>query len=84
LHFAPFARLVVEDEGPGLTEEDKRKVFGFFQRLSAQPTGGESTNGIGLSSAKKIVDMHGGRIWAENRDDEQGARFVVEIPLHTP
>lgn len=75
-------RLEVRDEGPGLTEEDKQKLFGFFQRLSARPTGGESSSGVGLSSVKKIVELHGGRVWAESLYGE-GTTFIVELPVAT-
>ncbi len=75
-------RLEVRDEGPGLTEEDKQKLFGFFQRLSARPTGGESSSGVGLSSVKKIVELHGGRVWAESLYGD-GTTFIVELPTAT-
>lgn len=77
-------RFTVKDNGPGLTEDDKTKLFGYFQRLSAQPTGGESAHGIGLAVAKKIVELHNGKIWAESRANESvpGATFVVELPIN--
>ncbi len=75
-----MVRLEIRDEGPGLTEEDKQKVFGFFQRLSARPTGGESSSGVGLSSVKKIVELHGGRVWVESLYGE-GSTFIVELPF---
>ena len=74
-------RIEVRDEGPGLTEEDKAKLFGRFQRLSAQPTGGESATGLGLFIVKQLVDLHRGRIWAESDGPGRGARFLVELPL---
>jgi signal transduction histidine kinase len=74
-------RVEIQDEGPGLTEDDKAKLFGFFQRLSAQPTGGESSNGVGLAIVKKIVDLHDGRIWVES-EPGQGTNFIVELPTH--
>jgi signal transduction histidine kinase len=74
-----FLRVEVQDEGQGVSDEDKTKMFGFFQRLSAQPTGGESSNGVGLAIAKRIVDLHGGRVWCES-ELEKGATFVVELP----
>lgn len=73
-------RIEVQDEGPGLTEKDKTKLFGFFQRLSALPTGGESSNGVGLAIVKKIVDLHSGFIWVES-EPQHGATFIVELPL---
>jgi signal transduction histidine kinase/ligand-binding sensor domain-containing protein len=76
-------RVAVSDEGPGLSEEDKAKLFGFFQRLTATPTGGESSNGVGLAIVKKIVDLHGGALWCESERDKgiTGATFVVELPV---
>ncbi|MCS6808516.1 MAG: ATP-binding protein [Candidatus Kapabacteria bacterium] len=72
-------RFEVQDEGPGLTDEDKKKLFGFFQRLSARPTGGESSHGVGLAITKRVVDLHGGKIWAES-EVGKGTTFVVVIP----
>jgi len=72
--------VTVSDEGPGLSDEDFEKVFGEFARLSAQPTGGEESHGLGLSIAKKIVEAHGGKIRAENREGRSGARFSFTLP----
>ena len=52
------ARVSVTDHGPGLTPEDQTRLFGEFQKLSAQPTAGEKSTGLGLSIAKKIVEAH--------------------------
>ncbi|WP_420456887.1 sensor histidine kinase [Rubrivirga sp.] len=71
-------QLRVRDEGPGLSADDQAKLFGRFQRLSAQPTGGESSTGLGLSIVKKVVEFHQGRVWAENALGE-GTTFVVEL-----
>jgi ligand-binding sensor domain-containing protein/signal transduction histidine kinase len=73
-------RMEVSDEGPGLTDADKAKLFGKFQRLSARPTGGESSTGLGLSIVKQLVDLHSGRVWAESDGPGKGARFFVELP----
>ncbi len=75
-----FTRFSVQDQGPGLTNDDKEKLFGFFQRLSARPTGNESSNGVGLAIVKQIVELHGGRVWAES-EYGQGSTFIVEMPL---
>jgi signal transduction histidine kinase len=77
----PVVVIRVRDEGPGLTEEDKSKLFGKFARLSAQPTGGETSTGLGLSIVKKIVELMNGAVWCESKAG-QGATFVVEFPQH--
>jgi signal transduction histidine kinase len=71
--------LTVRDEGQGLTEEDKGRLFGKFARLSAQPTGGEHSTGLGLSIVKKLVEAMHGRVWCES-ELGKGATFVVELP----
>lgn len=73
-------RLEVQDEGPGLTEEDKKHVFGKFQRLSAQPTGDEESTGLGLSIVKKLAEAMNGRVWCES-EHGKGACFCVELPM---
>ncbi|MBU4306897.1 MAG: hypothetical protein KKB32_03570 [Acidobacteria bacterium] len=71
--------VAIQDHGPGLTPEDKKKLFGKFQRLSARPTGGESSTGLGLSIAEQLVHRHQGRIWAES-EIGLGSTFYVELP----
>ncbi len=72
--------IAVKDEGQGLTEEDKQKMFRKFQRLSATPTGGESSTGLGLAIVKHLVELHGGKVWAESEGKGKGATFFVELP----
>jgi signal transduction histidine kinase len=76
---SPHFRFMVKDEGPGISPEDQAKMFAFFQRLSAQPTGGESSHGVGLAIVKQIVELHGGKVWCES-ELGHGAAFVVEVP----
>jgi signal transduction histidine kinase len=76
-------RCEVKDEGPGLTEEDKQKLFGKFARLSAQPTGGEHSTGLGLSIVKKMAEAMGGTVWCES-EYGKGASFFVELPAFDP
>jgi signal transduction histidine kinase len=70
----------ISDEGAGLSPEDLGRLFGRFQRLSAKPTAGESSTGLGLSIVKKIVDMHGGAVTAESPGPGQGATFTISLP----
>jgi signal transduction histidine kinase/ligand-binding sensor domain-containing protein len=69
----------VRDEGPGLTAEDQEKIFGKFQKLSARPTGGETSTGLGLSIVKQIVELHGGRVTADGAE-KRGSIFTFVIP----
>ncbi len=73
-------RISIRDEGPGLTEEDRRRVFGKLQRLSAKPTGGEHSTGLGLYIVKSIVEMHEGKVGVESEPGE-GADFWIELPV---
>ncbi|WP_316818925.1 GAF domain-containing sensor histidine kinase [Pedobacter nyackensis] len=75
--------ISVEDEGPGLTIEDKKLLFQRFTRLSAQPTGGENSTGLGLSIVKVLVEAHGGLIFAESEGKDKGSRFTIQLPLLT-
>lgn len=71
-------RIEIKDEGPGFTEEDKQYLFNYYKKLSAKPTGKESSSGLGLSIVKKIVQLHNGKIWLES-EHGKGASFFVEI-----
>ena len=70
----------VRDEGPGLSDEDKQKVFGKMSRLSAKPTGGEHSTGLGLYIVKKLTEEHDGVVGVESVYGK-GATFWVKIPL---
>lgn len=72
-------QLLVRDEGPGLSAADQTKLFQRFTRLSATPTGGESSSGLGLSLVRDLVQLHGGKIWVESTPG-QGATFIAEFP----
>ena len=71
-------RIEIKDEGPGFTEEDKQFLFQYYKKLSAKPTGKESSSGLGLSIVKKIVQLHNGNIWLES-EHGKGASFFVEL-----
>ena len=75
------ATITVRDNGRGLSPEDLSRVFGRFQRLSAKPTGGESSTGLGLSIVKHIVDLHGGAVAADSAGPNKGAAFTISLPL---
>jgi signal transduction histidine kinase len=80
---ADYVRISISDEGPGLSPEDLDRLFGRFQRLSAKPTGGESSTGLGLSIVKRIIDMHGGEVNADSPGPGRGAIFTILLPATT-
>ncbi|MDX2127933.1 MAG: tetratricopeptide repeat-containing sensor histidine kinase [Chloroherpetonaceae bacterium] len=73
--------ISVKDEGLGLTDDDKEKLFGQFQRLSARPTGGEPSTGLGLALTKQIIELHGGSVWADSPGKNLGSTFFIKLPL---
>ena len=73
--------LQVQDEGQGLTEDDKINLFQRFVTLSARPTGGETSSGLGLSIVKSLVEAHRGDIKVKSDGKDKGALFIVELPL---
>src|SRR5690348_14866558 len=70
----------ISDQGAGLSPEDLGRLFGRFQRLSAKPTAGESSTGLGLSIVKRIIDMHGGEVTAESGGPNKGSTFTIVLP----
>jgi two-component system sensor histidine kinase ChvG len=80
-----YVRASIEDEGPGIPDDDLERVFERFYTERPPEHGFGKNSGLGLAIARQIVVSHGGRIWAENRRDSRnnrkGARFVVDLPL---
>ncbi len=74
-----FWRIAVSDHGPGLTAEDRARLFQHFARLSAQPTGGEKSTGLGLAIVRQVVLAHGGQIDVESTPG-LGATFWFTLP----
>ena len=69
----------VRDQGPGLTPEDRPRLFARYGRLSARPTGGEPSTGLGLSIVKKLLHAMRGHIACEDTQGEGGA-FIFSLP----
>ncbi len=72
----------VKDEGPGITKEDQKNLYRKFQRLSARPTGGESSTGLGLSIVKALVEKMGSEIICES-EEGMGTTFTVKLDKGT-
>jgi two-component system, sensor histidine kinase and response regulator len=77
------AECVVRDEGPGFTAEDKIKMFRRYGRLSARPTGGEPSTGLGLSIVRKLVQATGGELVCESNPG-QGTAFTIRLTCPVP
>jgi signal transduction histidine kinase len=75
-----FVRLGVSDEGPGVRPEEMARLFEKYTCLSARPTAGEQSTGLGLSIVKELVLRLGGRVWCESSPGH-GAAFLVELPV---
>ena len=71
-------RVEVKDDGPGILEKEKDKLFKKFSKLSSKPTGGESSTGLGLSIVKKLTEAMHGKVWCES-EEGKGATFIVEF-----
>jgi two-component system sensor histidine kinase ChvG len=84
-----FVEIIVDDDGPGIRPDAFEKIFERF--YTDRPHQGFGNNsGLGLSISKQIIEAHGGKIWAENRQGVPthdgadplvlGARFTVRLP----
>ena len=71
-------QIKVSDQGPGFTPADQKNMFKKFQRLSAQPTGGEQSTGLGLNIVKMYTELMGGKIDFESKVGE-GTTFILEF-----
>jgi signal transduction histidine kinase len=78
-HDAEQFTIFIQDEGPGISIVDQAKLFQKFQRLSAQPTQGESSTGLGLAIVKTLVEKIGGEIKVESQLGK-GTRFALFLP----
>ena len=86
--------ISIRDQGPGISNEDRKKLFGKFARLSAKPTAGEHSSGLGLAIVKNLVEAMHGRVWCESELDDglsggglpgnglpTGTTFFVALPV---
>jgi signal transduction histidine kinase len=74
--------ISVSDTGIGIAEEDQPRIFEEFRQVGNESKKVEGT-GLGLTLAKKFVELHGGRIWVES-EVGKGSKFTFTLPLHSP
>lgn len=73
-------KISIRDEGPGFSEDDQKRLFGRFEKLSARPTAGEHSTGLGLSISAELIRMHNGTLTLESKPG-QGACFTISLPF---
>jgi len=73
--------LAVRDTGPGISTADQAKLFQEFQQVDNSKTRKKEGTGLGLAISKRIIEMHGRRIWIESQVG-QGSTFFVMLPVH--
>jgi len=78
-----FITVKVSDQGVGIPDDYLGELFKPFAVVSRSGTFGERGSGLGLAITRKIVEGHGGRIWAESEEDK-GARFYFTVPVEGP
>ena len=74
----------VMDTGIGIKSDDLPRLFHEFTQLEAAATKRHEGTGLGLALTKRLVELHGGRIWAESDGEGRGATFTVLLPFDGP
>jgi len=72
--------VAVSDTGPGISEADQQRIFEEFQQVDSSSTRKKGGSGLGLAISKRIVELHGGRLWVESALG-QGSTFYFTVPL---
>jgi signal transduction histidine kinase len=75
-----LVKFSVTDEGPGIPREEQHLLFSEFHRLSIRPTGGETSTGLGLAIAKRIIEAHNGLIEFKTQEG-MGSTFSLILPV---
>jgi signal transduction histidine kinase len=73
-------QVSVADTGPGIAAADQERIFEVFQQADSSSTKQQPGAGLGLAISRRIVELHGGRLWVESRPG-QGATFIFSLPV---
>jgi signal transduction histidine kinase len=73
-------QIAVVDTGPGIPLEHQQRIFDEFQQVDSSSTRKKGGTGLGLSISKKIIELHGGRIWVES-EPGKGSTFRFTLPV---
>ncbi len=78
---ADWLELAVEDTGIGITADNLERIFEPFHQVDGSQTRAYGGAGVGLALVRILVELHGGRVWAESEGLGRGARFIVRLPV---
>ncbi len=81
---AGFIEISVEDTGIGMRKEDLKRIFDPFEQVESSASRRYQGTGLGLSLTKRLVELHGGRIWGESEGEGKGSIFFCIIPFEGP
>ena len=76
-----YFQIVISDTGTGISVEHIEKIFDRFYQVYSPEQSASAGTGVGLHLARQLVNLHSGIIYAENRTDVQGSRFIVRLPF---
>jgi signal transduction histidine kinase len=74
------AEITVADTGIGIRAQDLQRIFLSFEQVDASEARRYEGAGLGLAVVRRLVELHGGRVWAESEGEGRGARFIVRLP----
>jgi PAS domain S-box-containing protein len=77
----PWVEVSVTDTGIGLAADDLERIFEAFYQVKTPEAGKTPGTGLGLSLVRRMVELHGGKVWAESKGPGWGSRFVFTLPL---
>jgi PAS domain S-box-containing protein len=79
-----FMQIAVSDNGIGIREEDQERIFKEFEQVDSSYGRQQQGTGLGLTLSKRMVELHGGKLWVESEGVEgKGSKFTFRIPLQT-
>jgi signal transduction histidine kinase len=81
---SPFLEIRVQDTGIGIRLDDLSRLFQDFVQLESVETKRHEGTGLGLALTKRLVELHGGRIWAESDGEGRGSTFTILLPFTAP